>query len=366
MKITGNNILLAGIAVLLLLVGIVSADSDYCTPPTGLNVTVTTDGSWQNITIDSDTCIVWTDTGYGNISGTPCDNTAPGHIEKLTHTQNCTSITWEWIDPTDLDFDHVMIYQDGAFLHNITAGIETDIWSGLTHNTSYTISTLTVDSTGNYDDTDWINHTVSTTSCAPIANFTGTPLDICMYDSVTFTDTSENNPTAWLWNFGDGTGNIPGQNQIHMFNITGLFDVSLKVGNAYGDNTTTKEDYVNVTDCNIMPVASFTSNVTCGIVPFAAQFVDTSAPSNATDWFWMFGDGNTSVAQNPIYQYNITGVYTINFSVTNSIGTSWSNITDYITARPLGDTCAGGGNVTYGEYYDTDKYPGNWFNSWMI
>lgn len=339
----------------------VTADSDYCIPPTGLNVTIDAAGTWQNITIDSDVCLVWTDDGYGNISSTTCDNTAPGHVEKLTHTQNCTSITWTWIDPIDADFDHVMIYQNGTFLHNITAGVETDVWADLVNNLSYTISTLTVDTTGNYDDTDWVNHTVSTTSCAPVANFTGTPLAVCMYENVSFTDTSENTPTQWLWAFGDGQHSHL-QNPSYNWSASGLYDISLKVGNVFGDNTTTKEDYINVTDCNIMPVASFTSNVTCGIVPFAVQFIDNSVPSNATNWSWMFGDGNTSVEQNPVYQYNFTGLFTINFSVTNSIGTSWSNVSNYMTARPVGDSCTGGTGTS--DQYDHDKYQPNWFTSW--
>jgi PKD repeat protein len=288
------------------------------------------------------------------------DCTPPDHIEKLAHTEDCFNITWTWIDPTDTDFDHVMIYQNGTWMHNITAGVETDAWVNLSQTLSYTISTRTVDTVGNID-TDWENHTVSTDTCIypPVADFNGTPLDVCTGDNVTFTDLSTNSPTAWLWNFGDGTGNIAGQNQNHTFSNPGLFDVSLKVGNTAGDNTTQKVDYVNVSYCNVPPVASFTSNVTCGVGNFSVQFTDTSVGSNITGWWWDIGGVMNSTEQNPVINFTVTGMYGVDFRLNSTLGYSWSNKTDYITARALGDTCAGGGDE-----YDSDHYEGNWFTSW--
>jgi len=64
MKITGNNILLAFLAVVLLLVGIVSAE-EYCTPPGTVNTTIDTAGNWTNFTFTTDACPICIDWGFG-------------------------------------------------------------------------------------------------------------------------------------------------------------------------------------------------------------------------------------------------------------------------------------------------------------
>jgi PKD repeat protein len=118
-------------------------------------------------------------------------------------------------------------------------------------------------------------------------------------------------------------------------------------------------DVVGYPCASLAPVASFTSNVTCGIIPFPVQFVDTTIGLNITDWYWDFADGNSTL-ENPIHWYNSTGVYGVDHSANSSYGTGWSNLTGYITARAIGDTCAGG------DEYDSDHYTGNWFTSWWI
>ena len=52
---------------LLLLCAIVSADSEYCTPSTGVDVTIDHQGIWYNITIVSNTCPFCIDSGTGLI-----------------------------------------------------------------------------------------------------------------------------------------------------------------------------------------------------------------------------------------------------------------------------------------------------------
>jgi len=52
------------------------------------------------------------------------------------------------------------------------------------------------------------------------------------------------------------------------------------------------------------------------------QFTDTSA-GGATSWFWDFGDGNTSTAQNPTHTYYANeGTYTVKLTVKNTEGSS--------------------------------------------
>ena len=64
--------------------------------------------------------------------------------------------------------------------------------------------------------------------------------------TVHFTDLSENSPTSWAWDFGDGTTSTE-QNPQHTFQQTGVYTVSLTASNSAGSDTETKENLINVT-----------------------------------------------------------------------------------------------------------------------
>ncbi len=77
-----------------------------------------------------------------------------------------------------------------------------------------------------------------------------------------------------------------------------------------------------------LPVAQFTS-----LNPFSCtgtvSFTNMSL-SNPTQWFWNFGDGDTSEVQNPTHTYSATGHYTIRLIATNGNGSDTSTRTDYV------------------------------------
>ena len=53
------------------------------------------------------------------------DTTAPRSVTGLVNsTYLPTSITWVWTDPTDTDFDRVMVYLDGTWKTNVTKGVQ--------------------------------------------------------------------------------------------------------------------------------------------------------------------------------------------------------------------------------------------------
>jgi len=81
------------------------------------------------------------------------------------------------------------------------------------------------------------------TNEAPIANFRLKKTTINS-SSISFLDVSENNPTSWLWDFGDGKTSIE-QHPTHNYG-QGLFDVSLKVCNDWGCSTKLKENYIKI------------------------------------------------------------------------------------------------------------------------
>ncbi len=99
----------------------------------------------------------------------------------------------------------------------------------------------------------------------PIASFTASPTTGTAPLAVTFTDTSSNTPTSWLWDFGDGSTSLE-QNATHTYTLAGTYTVNLTVTNAAGSNTTTKTGYISVSENPadrarlILPAASLYQN----------------------------------------------------------------------------------------------------------
>ncbi|MDI9395488.1 MAG: hypothetical protein QM426_08780, partial [Euryarchaeota archaeon] len=83
----------------------------------------------------------------------------PSSISNLQSTSGNTWINWTWQNPTDPDFNHTEIYLNNVFQTSTSTEFYNAI--GLEPETSYTISTRTVDNNGNVNET-WVNSTVTT------------------------------------------------------------------------------------------------------------------------------------------------------------------------------------------------------------
>ncbi len=164
----------------------------------------------------------------------------------------------------------------------------------------------------------------------PVADFSGTPTSGTEPLSVSFTDLSTNNPTAWSWDFGDG-GTSTLQNPSYTYNTAGTYTVALTAINAYGSDTKSVVGYITVSaPVTNPPVADFSGTPTSGDYPLAVSFTDLSTET-PTSWSWDFGDGGTSTLQNPSYTYNAAGTYTVSLTATNAYGSDTKTSVDYIT-----------------------------------
>jgi hypothetical protein len=104
------------------------------------------------------------------------DLTPSPSITNLTNLTTFNSVNWTWTDPIDVDFDHVQVYFNGIFDSNIYAGTQYFYKSSLQSNTNYTISTRTVDTVDNINQT-WVNQTTKTLNSLypnPITNLQNT------------------------------------------------------------------------------------------------------------------------------------------------------------------------------------------------
>jgi len=79
----------------------------------------------------------------------------------------------------------------------------------------------------------------------PIADFESSSTIINVGDTIQFIDKSLNNPSSWIWSFGDG--NISTQkNTLNIYTETGTYTVRLVVRNTAGTDSIIKKDYIKV------------------------------------------------------------------------------------------------------------------------
>jgi PKD repeat protein len=142
---------------------------------------------------------------------------------------------------------------------------------------------------------------------------------------VTFTDLSANNPTDWVWEFGDGslgTGSKPD----HVYQKTGVYDVTLTASNPSVTNSRTKNQYITVLN---LPRSDFVADKTRGGAPMTVKFTDLSKGAPIS-WNWNFGDGSTSSDSNPVHQYTTLGTFTVTLTTSNVNGQDTTSKTGYI------------------------------------
>jgi len=153
------------------------------------------------------------------------------------------------------------------------------------------------------------------------ANFTPDKTSGCFPSlTVHFTNTTTGaSPSAtYTWDFGNGNSSqlqSPGAT----YTAVNSYTVTLTVRD--GANTSTKQATIVV---HQKPTADFTVAPVKGCIPFTTSFTSTSTPGDGTitDYFWDFGDGNTSRGANGTvsHQYTLVQKYSVGLTVTNSYG----------------------------------------------
>lgn len=120
--------------------------------------------------------------------------------------------------------------------------------------------------------------------------------------------------SSYLWKFGDGA-TATSATPTHTYNSTGTYSVTLVYTTTSGCT-----DSVTITDAvkvGTKPHAAFTLNPlqACAFQP--VNFTDNST-GTIDQWFWTFGDGGSSLSQNPVYQYSDTGYFNVQLIVYNN------------------------------------------------
>lgn len=108
------------------------------------------------------------------------------------------------------------------------------------------VNVSAIDASGN---TEWNNSTSYSGFLLPEANFSSNltsgnkPLAVQFYDNSSHAE-------GWQWDFGDGNTSTE-QNPIHIYNISGTYNVSLSASNSNGTDALTRTGYITVTTPSI-------------------------------------------------------------------------------------------------------------------
>jgi PKD repeat protein len=264
-----------------------------------------------------------TKTGYITVSKT-MTSPAASFISNITTGTNPLSV--QFVDSsTNSPTAWAWSFGDGG-----TSGAQNPVHT-YTHDGSYTVTLSAVNSAGSTTVSRDAYVTVTSSSSAPVAAFKSTDTYGDAPLTIQFIDSSTNSPTAWAWSFGDG-GTSSSQNPSHTYTSAGTYTVTMTATNSGGSSTSTELDMITVDITE--PIASFEANVTSGRSPLTVQFTDTS--TNApTSWYWSFGDGGTSAEQNPAYEYDDDGTYSVSFTATNSEGSNTTTTSKFINVTSI-------------------------------
>ena len=290
------------------------------------------------------------------------DNTSPASITGLTNTTGNFWHNWTWTNPVDIDFNYTQIYINGVWTTNTSN--KSYNFSASAHNSS-TISTHTVDTTGNINTT-WINHT----SIIPNNPITITDVTVSYSvikegilnidanytdadgDAGTFSDNSSE------WDVNSTTGIVYWATVI---GDEGTYYWYINVSDGYG-SVSTQAFIVSVNSTNFTfteyNIATTNFEVT-DTIPFTVDIYNTTfnKTSDSTNLI-LTKDGSvyntyilTNLAGTNTWYKSMTidaaGTYYVSFDATDTNGTSTSNsnLEYVIVTRP--QPSGGGGGISY-------------------
>ncbi len=159
----------------------------------------------------------------------------------------------------------------------------------------------------------------------PVADFSLTPSVICKGDSIKFTIKDSSDVDTWHWDFGDGTDTTAISPITHVYhthppNATGSTNVTLVYYSAGLSCPQTKTYTVSIRQV----IADFDRNLnneqfkkdTAHCLGTTDTFTNTSTGANT--YGWNFGNGATSSAFSPQYQYTVAGTYNVELYIKNN------------------------------------------------
>ncbi len=137
--------------------------------------------------------------------------------------------------------------------------------------------------------------------------------------------------SSYLWDFGDGatsTDSTPS----HTYTTPGNYNIKLTLTTPSGCIDTLT--IVKGAQVGAKPAAGFSADPLDACANTPVTFTDLSSGPTAQSWLWNFGDGGTSVEQNPVHAYNNSGKVNVILIVSNYGCSDTLKKINYINIRP--------------------------------
>ncbi len=155
------------------------------------------------------------------------------------------------------------------------------------------------------------------------------PLTVCGSLTAQFTNGSFG-ASSYFWNFGDGATSTA-TNPSHTYADTGTYNITLIAYSAFNPGCAdTINGVVHIYPPLETDFSVFKDSCTNQFY-FNDTIIGTGTISNV---FWQFGDGATSIVNNPSHAYTLSGNYTVTYIATSTLGCK-DTVIKQITALPL-------------------------------
>lgn len=151
-------------------------------------------------------------------------------------------------------------------------------------------------------------------SAPPIPNFVASATSLCVGETITFDDLSQNSPNAWAWTVTPSTGVVymngttaASQNPEVQFNNSGSYDIQLVASNGFGSNSYSIPAYIYVGPGAAAPLLeTFQSGI---FPPVNWTLENTDNAITWTDYGPVTGSAGTptNVSYLNNFQYNAAG-----------------------------------------------------------
>ncbi|MEO5572007.1 MAG: PKD domain-containing protein [Bacteroidia bacterium] len=158
---------------------------------------------------------------------------------------------------------------------------------------------------------NFINANAQTT-----ALFSANPTNGCAPLTVDFTNASIQ-ANSFFWDFGNGNTSTL-QNPTTAYLASGLYSVTLIATNTltWQKDTLVATNYIHIIPT---PNTSFTATPLSGC-SYNNTITFNNSTTGAVSYTWDFGDGTSSILQNPTHSYTNSGTFTVKLIATNGFG----------------------------------------------
>ncbi len=187
----------------------------------------------------------------------------------------------------------------------------------------------------------------------------------CLNNQVSFTDASTlagGNVIAWEWDFGDLSPVSILENPTHNYAAGGTYTVTLIV---IGDNGC-RDTVTKSVAMAVYPNAFFSLINSCANQHAVFTDLSTLTGGAISAWHWYFGDGASSLLQNPTHVYTTSGNYTVSLVATGNNGCS-DSLAVPIVIKPSPVAAFGATTVCPGQaatFTDQSTFAGGTVTAW--